>query len=606
MQDFAAQSRTRRTYMMARPSTLSRLAASASAALLVLAAASGAAQTRPAQDGGKEAPPETSQAAPQGEISADLMYRLLIGDIALQRGDPALAARAYFEAARDIKDARLARRATEIALAARQRALAIEAATLWAELDPAAERPKQVIAGLSSGGAGGGEVRGSDLKADLERALAEAATAGPRLGEAFLQLNRALASEPDKVATLKLVQSLAQPYPNNAEAQFSVALAAFNTGLTEFGTVRVAMQSIDHALALKPGWEQAMLLKVEILGKQSMDRAADYLAEVLRAEPDSKAANAALAQVRIHQKRYAEAMAILQSLWEKDPDHREYQFGMAMLAVQMKDWATAERLFLELNRVEYGDDGVVESYLAQIAEETGRLDLALERLRSVPDGERGWIAKLRVAALLGKLGRPDEARRYLADLPAVTQEQQVQVQQADAQVLRDAGDNAKAYAVLASALDRFPDDPDLLYDIAMVAEKLDRIDVVEAKLTRLIELKPANAHALNALGYTLVDRTPRVAEGLALIERALVLSPDDPFILDSVGWAHYRMGRLDDAEKHLRRAMEQRPDPEIAAHLGEVLWTKGERALAQDLWQSQLKSAPDNAVLLETVRRLTR
>ena len=188
----------------------------------------------------------------------------------------------------------------------------------------------------------------------------------------------------------------------------------------------------------------------------------------------------------------------------------------------------------------------------------------------------------------------------------MTREQRVQVQQADAQVLRDAGDNATAYAVLGSALVEFPDDPDLLYDVAMVAEKLDKIDVAEAKLTRLIELKPANAHALNALGYTLVDRTPRVAEGLAYIERALALMPDDPFILDSVGWAHFRMGRLDEAEKHLRRAMEQRPDPEIAAHLGEVLWAKGERAGAQDVWQSQLKSAPDNAVLLETVRRLTR
>ena len=142
--------------------------------------------------------------------------------------------------------------------------------------------------------------------------------------------------------------------------------------------------------------------------------------------------------------------------------------------------------------------------------------------------------------------------------------------------------------------------------LAMIAEKLDRIDVVETKLLRLIELKPANAQALNALGYTLVDRTPRIAEGLVLIERALVLMPDDPFILDSVGWAHFRLGRLDEAETHLRRALEQRPDPEIAAHLGEVLWAKGDRVRAQDVWQSQMKTAPTNAVLLETVRRLTR
>ena len=196
--------------------------------------------------------------------------------------------------------------------------------------------------------------------------------------------------------------------------------------------------------------------------------------------------------------------------------------------------------------------------------------------------------------------------RYLNELPAVTRDQKIQVQQVAAQLLRDAGNNKAAYDVLESALAQYPDEPDLLYDLAMVAEKLDRIDVLEAKLTRLVELKPTNAHALNALGYTLVDRTPRVAEGLALIQRALALAPDDPFILDSVGWAQYRLGRLDEAEKYLRQAMEQRPDPEIAAHLGEVLWAKGERKLAQDLWQSQLKNAPDNAVLLETVRRLTR
>ena len=530
------------------------------------------------------------------------MYRLLVGDIALQRGDPALAARAYYEAAKEVRDPRLARRATEIALVARQRSLAQDAATLWSELDPTAERAKQVIAGLK----GGGDVRGSDLKADLERALAEAAAAGPRLGEAFMELNRALASEPDKAATFKLVQSLAQPYPNSAEANFAVALAAFNTGLADFDSTTIALQSVDRALVLKPGWEQAMLLKVEILGKQSLDRAAEYLNEILKATPDSKPANSALVQVRIQQKRYADAAAILQKLSDKDPGNQEYRFGLAMLAMQTKDWGKAERLLEELNRVGYGDDGVIETYLAQVAEETGRFDLALERFKAVPEGERGWFAKLRVASMLGKLGRLGEARQYLAGLPTETREQQIQVQQVTAQLLRDANDYQAAFTVLSSALTQYPDDPDLLYDLAMVAEKLDRMDVVESKLTRLVELRPSNAQALNALGYTLVDRTPRVAEGLALIERALALAPDDPFILDSVGWAQYRLGRLDEAEKYLRRAMEQRPDPEIAAHLGEVLWAKGDRARAQDIWQSQLKSAPDNAVLLETVRRLTR
>ena len=325
-------------------------------------------------------------------------------------------------------------------------------------------------------------------------------------------------------------QVLAQPYPNVPEAHLAVAVAAYNTGLADVATTAIAIESVNRALALKPGWDQAVFLKAEILSKQSAERAADYLVEFLEADPDSKVGLSALAQVRIQQKQYAEAAAILKRLWEKDPGNHEYQFGMAMLSIQMKDWARAEALFGELKRIDYGDDGVVDFYLAQIAEESGRHELALERFRTVPDGERGWLAKLRAASMLGKLGRTGEARRYLADLPAVTIEQRIQVQQAEAQLLRDAGDNATAYALLTAALVTFPDEPDLLYDLAMVAEKLDKIDVVESKLTRLIELKPTNAHALNALGYTLVDRTPRLAEGLALVERALVLAPDDPFI----------------------------------------------------------------------------
>ena len=183
--------------------------------------------------------------------------------------------------------------------------------------------------------------------------------------------------------------------------------------------------------------------------------------------------------------------------------------------------------------------------------------------------------------MMAKLKRVPEARRYLADLPAVTIDQRVQVRQAEASLLRDANDNAAAYAVLKQALVEHPDTPDLLYDAAMVAEKLDMIDEAEASLRRVVELKPDDAQALNALGYTLVDRTPRTSEGFALIEKAYKLAPEDPFILDSMGWAFYRLGKLEDAEAYLRRAMTQRPDAEIAAHLGEVLWKKGDPVRAQ-------------------------
>lgn len=346
------------------------------------------------------------------------------------------------------------------------------------------------------------------------------------------------------------------------------------------------------------------MLKAEILAKRSPAEAVGYLQSFLKAQPESRAAASALAQIYVEQKRYAEARAIFEQFWEADKTNRDYQFAVAALAVQMKDWAIAESLFEDLKRASYDENGGVELYLAQIADETGRYALAYERYLEVPDGERAWPAKLRAATMLAKQGKQDEARRFLADLPAVTIEQRVQVRQAEAQLLRDAGDNAGAYAVLVHALEEHPDQPELLYDAAMVAEKLDKLDVAESRLTQLIAVSPENAQALNALGYTLVDRTQRTNEGLALIERALKLSPDDPFILDSMGWAYFRMGKYDDAETYLRRALAERGDPEIAAHLGEVLWARGERVRAQEVWQSQLRANPENPVLLETVKRL--
>lgn len=541
-------------------------------------------------------------------MSSDLMYRLLVGDIALQRGQPALAARAYYEAARETQSATLARRATEISVAARQPTIALEAAKLWSELDPAAERPKQLIASIGSGAMGkAAESVDIELKSQIEQALAAAASSPPALADAFLQLNRLLAQESDKTAMYKLVAMLAQPYPNVPEAQFAVALAALNAGLGDVGTMAAATQAIDRALALKPAWDRAALLKAEILGKQSSAAAAiEYLEAFVKAQPTSRPAQGALAQFYVEQKRYADARTIFQRLWDEDKTAREFQFGIAVLSMQMKEWSKAEATFEELKRADYGENGVVDLHLAQIAEESGRYELAIERYRAVPEGERAWLAGLRIAAMMGKLNRLAEARKYLTQLPAVTIEQQIQVRQADAQLLKDAGDNTGAFDVLTQALAEHADDPDLLYDIAMVAEKLDKLDVAEARLKRLIELRPQNAQALNALGYTLVDRTTRLAEGLDLIEKALKLEPADPFILDSMGWALFRLGRIDDAVTYLRRAMAERPDAEIAAHLGEVLWAKGEHSAAQEVWQSQLKSTPDNALLQDTVRRLAR
>jgi len=445
-----------------------------------------------------------------------------------------------------------------------------------------------------------------ELKQRLARALADSSLSGTGVGDAFLQLNRLFAGQSDKRAVYRLIREVAQPYPTTPEAHFAVALAAYNAGVDDKDMAAVAMAEIDRALELRPGWDRGAVMKSELLGKRSNDAAIAYLRDFLKANPDNRPVAGALAQRYVEQKQYAEARAVMQKLWDQDKSSKDLEFAVANIALQMKDYAEAERLLRDLKSANYGEPGAIDLYLAQVAEETKRYPEAIEHYRAVQEGDRAWFSKLRIAALMGKQGKVADARRYLADLPAVTIDERVQVRQAEAQLLREAGDNAGAYAVLQKALETYPESPDLNYDAALLAEKLDRVDEAETRLRKLVALKPDDAQSLNALGYTLVDRTTRTQEGFDLIERAHKLSPDDPFIMDSMGWALYRLGRLEDAETYLKRALAGRPDAEIAAHLGEVLWAKGDRDTARALWKAQLEANPDNPVLQETVKRLSR
>ena len=576
------------------PKSLKRAALVAALVAAAGSAPVACAQTAPAAP---EAPPQETR-PPEARLNPDIMYRILVGDIAVQRGELAVAARAYFEAAREAQDATLARRATEIALRARERSMAMDAAQLWSKLDPSSERARQMVSVLAQPGASG------DLKGDLERLLADAAANGKMLGDTFLQLNRALSSQPDKTAVYRLVSELAKPYPSVAEAQLAVALAGYNTGLNDLEIAAASMRAADRALELKPGWDRAALVKADILAKSSPEKAIQYLNGFLAETPASGEAAKALAQLYLEQKRYGDARAVFQRLLEADPSDHDAEYAIARLSLLMKDYATAERLLEGLKKIGFPDPGTDSFLLGEIAEETKRYDDAIARYREVVGGELAWTAKLRIATVMGKQGKLGEARQYLQTLSPDGEEERVQVKQTEAQLLQDARDYKSAYAVLSAAVAGEPDSADLLYDLAMVAEKLDRLEEVESRLKRVIELKPDNAQALNALGYTLVDRTARAAEGMELIEKAHALAPEDPFILDSMGWAHFRLGHLEESERFLRRALAERPDPEIAAHLGEVLWAKGERDRAQEIWQSQLKETPDNPVLLDTVRRL--
>ncbi|MCJ7838882.1 MAG: tetratricopeptide repeat protein, partial [Burkholderiales bacterium] len=227
-------------------------------------------------------------------------------------------------------------------------------------------------------------------------------------------------------------------------------------------------------------------------------------------------------------------------------------------------------------------------------------DLCLDE---VAGGELYLRAQIRYALVLSKQGKLDAARAHLQQVEVDSESAKVQLLLTEAQMLRDAKQPRAAFDLSGNALQSMPDQPELLYDYAMLAEKLDRLDLLEDSLTKLIKLKPDHAHAYNALGYSLAERNLRLPEAQELIEKALQLSPEDPFIMDSMGWVLYRAGKSTQALEYLRKAYTTRPDPEIAAHLGEVLWVAGERSEADKIWLEASKKAPDNDALNSTIKR---
>ena len=242
--------------------------------------------------------------------------------------------------------------------------------------------------------------------------------------------------------------------------------------------------------------------------------------------------------------------------------------------------------------------------LGEIAEDQKHWSSAIEWYDQIQDGEHALPARLRTANAIAKEGKLQAAREYLHKTAADHPGQEVQFTVAEAQLLRDANQNKEAFDLLGSALKEEPEQPELLYDYALTAEKLDKFDVLERNLRKLIEVKPDHAHAYNALGYSFADRNTRLGEARKLVEKALELSPDDSFIMDSFGWVQYREGDLKGAAQTLKRAYDGRPDAEIGAHLGEVLWVLGQRNEANRIWQESLKTAPDNETLLKTIKRL--
>jgi tetratricopeptide (TPR) repeat protein len=556
--------------------------------LLLSACAQSPQRTEPAPAPAPQA--EAAPALPNIELSDELLYEFLLTEIANQRGHKALAVEGSMDITRKTRDPRLARRAAQLAFESGNMSKSIEAFRQWQEIEPTAPLAGRMLASIL--------LRGGKLdeaQPELARML-ETEKANP--GAGFMQIFQMVAPYPDKPAALRLMRNLAQPYPQIAEAHWSVAQLA-----QQAGDETLALNEVRQARSLRPEWDMAASLEAQLLQKGAPQQALEVLRRYLADYPEAREVRLQYARALLEQKQYRLSRAEFQRLAEGSPDSPELAFAIALISLQMNDLRDAEAQLRRALEKGKKDQDTVQYYLGQLGEARGSEDEALAHYREVKGGEHQFAARLRVAYLLNKRGKLDDAREYLQQTQAANNQQRVQLLLIEAQLLREAQRLEDAYRVLQQGLAKLPNHPDLLYETAMLADRVGKPAEFEQLMRKLIQLKPDHAHAYNALGYSLLERNERIPEALELVEKALQLAPDDAAIMDSVGWGYYRSGRLDESLKLLRRAFAGNPDPEVAAHLGEVLWVHGDKDEARKIWQDSLKANPRSTPLQNTIKK---
>lgn len=610
-----------------RPS-LSLLPIPRSAVVVALAASALLASNAQAQAGRK--PSERKAAdAPAGAASKPvensamdgaLFYQVLIAEIESNGGNAGPAYQLYLEAARrqhtTSQGSQLYQRAVEIALRARAGEQALAAAKAWRQAYPqsreASDYTAQILIALG---------RTNELAAPLRTLIQQ--TPAPQQPQVIAGLPRSLQRLPDKQAVARVVDDATQPW---RQPPLELAEAWGASGEAWLGARQPdkVMAAAQRALTLKPQLPLAGLLAVDLMGLRS---GAEDLVKAQLARPDAEPlVRLAYGRKLASLKRYEEAASQLDTLLASQPSQTGIWLTLAAVRMELGQLDKAEqalkpvleappadpaaqegsmsRMVSEANSSGLSEQQQAQILMAQIAEQRKQLPAALDWLgRADPDHQLMAIQNHR-ARILVRLGRVDEARATLRKLPETEPRDAAVKIQAEAQLLREAKRHKDAYEVLAEGVRRFPEDGDLLYDQAMMADRLGRHDEMERLLRKALTLNADNANALNALGYSLADRGVRLDEARSLIDRALTLRPGDPYITDSLGWVMFRAGQTDDALRTLKEAYAKRADPEIGAHIGEVLWQMGRREEALQYLRESRQGDPENETLLETLKRL--
>ncbi|MCL2075666.1 MAG: tetratricopeptide repeat protein [Betaproteobacteria bacterium] len=530
-------------------------------------------------------------------LDAETYYDMLLGEMALTRRDLPLAATAYRDLARRMPVAEIIERAILIARITGDYEWGLELLALWQEND----EPDPVRFALAKAEI----LLGAGRILEMEEPIAVILDSNPSQQESnFLRLMRLLERGSDTSSSYTLISRLAARYPDVAAAQFVLAVAA-----NQADDKALAEEAVLRAHNLNPDWELPLLMRSDWMARDIANKSAEIdahlamLENFLKRHPDNTNIRMQLARLLILSgKEPSYARKHFDRLLVEHPDSPAVLYSAAMLAMQTNDMESARRLLNHILAMPVTGD-MANFLLAQIEETAGNKELARQYYEKVSYGFSSYFAaRIRLARML----MPDDlasARRVLAESETRTPDEQVGLRQVEAQLLCENEQYAECYEMLLAIIKEFPEHHSILYDAALAAEKLKRWNEVEQHLRRLISLQPENAEAYNALGYSFADRNVRLSEARALIEKALELSPNSPHIVDSMGWVLYRLGKLPEALAALEEAYARMKDPEVAAHLGEVLWQLGRHDEAKEIWQQAGEKSPDHPALKETKRR---
>ncbi len=525
------------------------------------------------------------------KIDPEVLYLLMTAEIAGQRGQYNVALEGYLQAARKVKDSQIAERAAKIALYLKDTEKTKEAVSLWLEQDPD-NLVARKIAALSS-------VRANDKNLAVKN-LSYILEHDPAGFEATLmELVKVLGKEGKGNFLLEVFDELGDENPNVATIFFAKAFLAMHLKNNE-----LANANIEKALEIQPGWTKAQLLQVQLaVLDQDFDKAKVILLKALEKEPANKQFNTMLAKLYIQTAEYEKAAEVYEKLVELDPGNTEAQFSLALVYLQLEEDDEARRLFEKL--VEHPRwQAQASLYMGRIEAKQKHIDDALVWFDRITTGPLVLEAGISAVSLLMNEGRYDEAEARLMKLREKFPNQELRLLLLQAELFNKQKQYQKAFDLLTTALLEHPNQKDLLYTRALIAERLDMLDVVESDLKFILEKYPNDANALNALGYTLVDRTDRYDEAAVYLEKAIKLQPDEPVIQDSYGWLLYKQGNPEKALEYLVRAYKKFKGEEIAAHLVEVYWVLGEKQKAKDLFEKAIEKSPDNEYLREVSQRI--